>query len=225
MTYSTTYFAGPDIYSRLFCARDERTAFRSVLLTALILLPFAFILAYLGVYTASHYPRVDPSKELALVFMMIRLLPPWGVALMLAALLSAVMSSADTTLLTASSIAAQLFQFDLEKKKSIAVTRIIVILLGGISILIALAVTSIIQSLLLALTVFSGAFVIPTAAGLSGFRCSRQRIRWAVISGGSAALAGKLLAVSGYSTAGNSVILLAFLLNAGFLFLPFKKKN
>ncbi|HNQ37045.1 MAG TPA: hypothetical protein PKJ58_03725, partial [Prolixibacteraceae bacterium] len=36
ITYSVTFVVGPDIYSRIFCARDEKTARRSVLLAALL---------------------------------------------------------------------------------------------------------------------------------------------------------------------------------------------
>ncbi|MGV8096516.1 MAG: hypothetical protein AB2L24_32060 [Mangrovibacterium sp.] len=49
MTFSSTFVVGPDIYSRVFCARDEATARKSVIMVASVLIPFAFVLIYLGV--------------------------------------------------------------------------------------------------------------------------------------------------------------------------------
>ena len=38
-----TYVVGPDMYSRLFCAKDGKTAKASVWWTALLIIPFAFV--------------------------------------------------------------------------------------------------------------------------------------------------------------------------------------
>ena len=37
-----TYVVGPDMYSRIFCARDDRTARTATLWTALLIIPLAF---------------------------------------------------------------------------------------------------------------------------------------------------------------------------------------
>jgi len=50
ITYASTFTAGPDIYTRIFCAQDVRTAKNAVRSVALVLIPVGFILAYLGVY-------------------------------------------------------------------------------------------------------------------------------------------------------------------------------
>ena len=222
LTYSTTFFVGPDIYSRLFCAKDEKTALRSVMLTAIILIPFAFILSFIGVYAKRYFPEMDPGKTSALIYTVIKILPGWGVGLMIAALLSAVMSSADTTLLTASSILSGLFTKSLEEKSSINTTRIIVFVIGILSILFALKVTSIISSLLIALTIFSGAFIIPTAAGLLKFQTNKIQSISAMLSGGVIALCGKLMTLYGSKNTGNIIIITAFVINAVILFFPKK---
>lgn len=221
LTLSTTYFVGPDIYSRLFCAKDENTAQRSVLITIIILIPFAFILSYLGVFARANF--ADMKDSAALLNIVFHVLPKWGIGLMAAALLSAVMSSADTTLLTASAILSELFT-DINKNRSIIMTRIFILVLGILSMIFSLFVTSIIGSLLIALTMFAGAFIIPTAAGLLGYRASKYRIVPAIVAGGLIALTGKLITMksgmSGNVPIGNTIILVAFIVNAAILFFP-----
>jgi len=92
------------------------------------------------------------------------------------------------------------------------------LIIGILSIILSLNVQSIIQSLLIALTIFSGAFIVPTAAGLLGFRASKIRSGTAMIAGGAIALAGKIIALNGANIPGNLLIITGFALNAFILF-------
>lgn len=210
LTYSVTFMVGPDIYSRVFCAKNEKTASQSILIVALILIPISFILTYLGIFSHQNGSGIVSFAE--------NLLPSWAYGLFIAALLSAVMSSADTTLLTSSMILSELITGNLEHKKSLRLTRYLIAGMGIISLIIALYVTSIIQALLLALTFFSGAFVIPTLAGLLKLNVNKQNVVTAMLTGGLIALAGKLINMFAYEFAGNMIILLAYILNSGILF-------
>ncbi|MFA8300951.1 MAG: sodium:solute symporter [Hyphomicrobiales bacterium] len=225
LTYSSTYFVGPDVYSRLFCSKNENVAKRSVLLVICIMIPFAFILSFLGVYAKELYPALDIRSVSALVHLVLNTLPEWGVGIMIAALLSAIMSSADTTLLTSSAIVSGLFTKDMDSHKSVKHTRWLIFIFGIISIFFALKITSIISSLLIATTIFSGAFIIPTAAGLLGYRCSSTRITIAMLGGGIIAFTGKLLALYYMQSVGNYVIILGLLINAFILFFPLNNKG
>ena len=218
LTYSTTFLVGPDIYTRLFCARNEQVARKSVLLTALILIPFAFLITYLGVFAARQYPGFDFRQGSSLISVMNHILPEWGIGLLVAAILSAVMSSASTTLLTSSVIVTNIVREDLDSKDSMRLTKVIMLLIGLLSILLSLKVTSIVQSLLIALTFFSGAFILPVLAGLVGFRNSRLHSNTAMIFGGLTALAGKIISMYGDTMTGNLLILVAFILNGLLLF-------
>ena len=152
LTYSTTFLVGPDIYTRLFCAENEKVARRSVLLTALILIPFAFLITYLGVFASHQFPGFDFKQGSSLISVLSYILPEWGIGLLVAAILSAVMSSASTTLLTSSVIVANTIHKDLDTPVSLRQTKFIMLVLGLLSILLSLWVTSIVQSLLIALT-------------------------------------------------------------------------
>ncbi len=225
-TYSATFFVGPDIYSRLFCAKNERTASKSVLLTAILLFFFAFLIAFVGVSLAHLFPNIDSTKTISLITAIDTYLPAWVSGLVIAAFLSAVLSSASTTLLTSSTILSEPI---LKKKKgenfSTKNTRIFIIVLGIAAMVLALKITSIISSLLIALTLFSGAFIIPIAAGLFGFRAIRNTGVAAMIAGGAIALSGKIIALSYNDTLGNIIIICGFIANAAILFLPTMMKK
>lgn len=215
ITYSVTFVVGPDIYSRIFCARSEKTASKSVLIVALILIPVSFGLTYLGVFSQGSGEGIVAFAQ--------HLLPGWAYGLFLAALLSAVMSSADTTLLTSSIILSELITGNLNKKNSLSLTRYLVVGIGLFSMVIALYVTSIIQALLLALTFFSGAFVVPTLAGLLQLKVNKKNVAVAMITGGLVALSGKLVNDLVHASLGNILIAAAYLINGLLLF--WKKRN
>ncbi len=210
LTYSVTFVVGPDIYSRVFCARDEKTASRSVISVAILLIPISFILTYLGLFSQTN--------EAGLIAFAADVIPPWAYGLFIAALLSAVMSSADTTLLTSSMILSELINGNLEKKSALLYTRYLIVLIGILSVFIALFITSIIQSLLLALSFFSGAFVIPVLAGLLKLKVNKRNVITAMIAGGMTALAGKLVGIPGNTEAGNFIIILSYFVNGAILF-------
>ena len=214
LTYSSTFVVGPDIYSRIFCSENEKTARKSVLISALVLIPFSLCITYLGVFAAYKFPDIHLRNGSALIPVMINTLPEWGIGLLVAALLSAVMSTGSTTLLTSSTIISDLFSTGLEKRASMRNTKIIMLIIGILSILLSLSVHSIIQSLLIALTIFSGAFIIPTITGLLGFTASMKISRAAMLTGGIVALTGKIVALNGENLIGNLLIITGFILNA-----------
>ncbi|MCE1199601.1 MAG: sodium:solute symporter family protein [Marinilabiliales bacterium] len=218
ISYSSTFLVGPDIYTRLFCARNEKVAKTSVLLTALILIPFAFMITYLGIFSSQSTPDFDFHQGSSLISTLDHILPEWGVGLLVAAILSAVMSTAATTLLTSSVILTGLFQEDLESGSSLRLTKLIILVLGLASIFLSLWVTSIVQSMLIALTFFSGAFILPVFAGLLGYRTGKKRSISAMLTGGIVALSGKLLTIHGSFILGNMLIISAFILNGLLLF-------
>jgi len=212
LTYSVTFVVGPDIYSRLFCAKNEKVATKSVLIVALVLIPVSFGLTFLGIYS-------QQTNDPGIISFASNLLPQWAYGLFLAALLSAVMSSADTTLLTSSMIFNELFTGNLNSDRSLANTRWIVLFMGLASIVIALFITSVIQALLFALTVFSGAFVVPTLVGLLNIKIKKERVIYAIVAGGMFALTGKIVHDFYHVTFGNITIILSYIVNIAILFI------
>ncbi len=218
LTYSVTFVVGPDIYSRIFCAKNENTASKSVFIVAVVLIPLSFALTYLGIYST----KVDSA---GIVGFAENLLPGWMYGLFLAALLSAVMSSADTTLLTSSIILGELITGNLDKKSSMFTTRILVVIIGVTSIVVALFIKSIIESLLFALALFSGAFTIPTLFGLLRIQVNQKKIIPVILLGGIVALTGKIINTYHDEFTGNVIIIFSFVLSLILLLTGEKKQK
>ena len=208
LTYSSTFLVGPDIYSRIFCAKDGVTAKKAIKLSIIILIPLGFLLAAIGVYVSSNY-GVDIVKGSVLMFLADKVLPLPLVILLYFGLLSAVISSADTTLLTAASTFSQIFIKDLREENAIKITRIFILIFGILSILVALKFLFILPTLLLALAVYSGAFIVPCLAGIFGYKCKKNYAILAILLGGGIALYGKILG----GDTGNFIIIGSFVVN------------
>ena len=220
LTYSTTYLVGPDIYSRLFCSKNEKVMKNSIIVSVCFLIPLAYIFARIGIYGSQIFESSQVGKESVLLMIADKKLPHFISFSLYFGLLSAVISSADTTLLTASSLAAQVFLEDLKSKKSIFITRILTIIFGIAAVIISLKMKYILSTLLLALAVYSGAFIIPVLVGIFGFRTRKEVVISAIILGGITALIGKLYG----GDIGNFLAAGAFLINGGILYLGNKLK-
>ncbi len=195
-----TYVVGPDMYSRLFCARDERVAKSSALSAALITIPVAFIIVLIGMGAKVLFPGI--TSEQAFPTIIKDILPIGATGLVIAALLAAVMSSADTCLLTTSTIlSADIYKRafpNVSERKTLTVTRIAVIIIGALALLVAIRLGGIINSLLLAYTVFTSGVVLPVVAGFYKDKLKVNSIGaiTAIIAGGGTALAIKQLNIT-----------------------------
>jgi SSS family solute:Na+ symporter len=189
------YLVGPDIYSRVLCAQDDRVARISAFQAALIVIPLSFLLALFGLTARAQFPGIP--AETALPHTLNALLPIGVKGLIAAGFLGAIMSSADTCLISASTIMTLnvIRPFRKASQEShLKTTRVTVLLVGIIAWLIASQQKGIISSLLLGYTVFVGGVVIPTLATFvrERFKITSQGALWAVVLGGGSAILGKL---------------------------------
>ncbi|MEA3253843.1 MAG: sodium:solute symporter family protein, partial [Chloroflexota bacterium] len=191
-----TYVVGPDIYTRLFCATEARTARKSAFLSAFLLIPLAFAIVLLGMGARVLYPAI--SAEQAFPQLISGVLSPALGALILAALVAALMSSADTCLLGQSVILTEdiIKQFypALDERKSVLLTRLSIVILGLTALGLALALKGVISSLLFAYTVFTCGLVVPVLAGFyrDSLKVTPQGALAALIGGGVIGLVGKI---------------------------------
>ena len=227
LTYGTTYTAGPDIFSRMFCAKDVATARKAIGMAAATLVPVAFVIGFLAVYGVS-LENVQGAHITAIAD---KVLPSALIPLVALALLSVVLSSADTTLLSSSVILYGMFrkqdsEVDVNGAsganagRRLGGIRITILLNGIVALLLALVFTDIIGTLLLALAVYAGAFTVPILWGLLGLRAKPKFVAAAIVAGGILALAGKLCpALPGSLGAhtGDILMVLAFAVNAAIL--------
>ena len=195
-----TYVVGPDMYSRLFCARDGKVARKSVLWAALFIVPIALGITAIGMGASALFP--DIASEQALPTVIKEVLPPFLGGIVLAALLCAVMSSADTCLLSASTILTldiiKPLKPSLSSGKILSISRWGIVALGVGALFLALALKGVISALLFAYTVYTSGLILPVIAGFykDRLKVTPAGALAAVIGGGSAALVIKLFGIS-----------------------------
>jgi len=191
-----TYVVGPDMYTRLFCARDEKTAQRATFISAFSFVPLAFAIVLIGMGARVLYPDISPEQAFPQVISGV--LSPWLGGLVIAALVAAFMSSADTCLLSQSVILTQdivrRFAPSLSEHKTILLTRLNIIILGLLALGLAMMLKGVVSSLLFAYTIFTCGLVVPVIAGFykERLKVTPQGALAALIGGGVIGLLGKM---------------------------------
>jgi solute:Na+ symporter, SSS family len=189
------YIVGPDIYSRVLCARNDQVARKSTLLAALFVIPLSFLLAFFGVLARAQFPGIP--AETALPHTLRTLIPAGLEGLIVAGFLGAIMSSADTCLISASTILSLNVVGPVRKgsqEQHLRVTRGALLVVGGTAWLVASFQQGIISSLLLGYTVFVGGVVLPTLASFyrEKLKITSSGALWAIVIGGGTAILGKV---------------------------------
>ncbi|MFC1934637.1 sodium:solute symporter, partial [Chloroflexota bacterium] len=191
-----TYVVGPDMYSRLFCAKDAKVARTSALWAALLIIPLAFGITVIGMGASALFPQIGPEQAFPTVIK--EVLPPFLGSIVLAALLCAVMSSADTTLMSASTILTVdivgRIKPSLSQEKILSLSRWGIVVLGICSLVLALVLKGVISALLFAYTVYTAGLILPIIAGFyrNKLKVTPVGALVAILGGGSAALISKL---------------------------------
>ncbi len=191
-----TYVVGPDMYSRLFCAKGEKTAQGSAILSAFLFIPLAFAIIFVGMAAKVLYPEI--SAEGAFPQVITTLLSPGLSGLILAALVAALMSSADTCLLSQSVILTEdivkRIHPGLDERKTVLLTRLSLVGLGLVALGLALSIEGVISSLLFAYTIFTCGLVVPVIGGFykDKLKVTPRGALAALIGGGIVGLLGKI---------------------------------
>jgi solute:Na+ symporter, SSS family len=211
-----TYVVGPDMYSRLFCARDGRTAKISVFWAALFLIPLALAITFLGMGSFVLNPSIN--SEQALPALITGIFPAWAAGLVIAALVSAIMSTADATLLSAGTILSVdilgYFKKPGEEKQTLRRSRWCLLLIGIASLGLALLLKGVISALLFAYTIYTCGVILPVIAGFYKDRLhvTSHAALAAICGGGLTGLASRIWSVKYLDLAALAV---SFLLLAG----------
>ncbi len=223
-----TYVVGPDMYSRLFSAKDAKVARTSVFWTALLIIPITFAITMIGMGASVLFPQISPEQ--AFPTLIREILPPFVGGLVLAALLAAVMSSADSCLLSASTILSMniigQFKPSLSRDKILFLARWGIVVVGIGSLILALALKGVINALLFAYTIYTSGVILPVIAGFyrTKLKVTPVGALVAIVGGGSAALISKLLGIK-YLDLGSLLISLLLLFLVSFFSNRMKSKT
>jgi SSS family solute:Na+ symporter len=203
-----SYVVCPMLFSRLLSAKNEKTAYKSALMAVPILLITAFIIVYIGLMLRNIVPKSTVSTEVLTNAISSYL--PKGLSLFLSiALLSAIVSSADSCLITSSTVICN----DIFKSSSVFVCRIITITVGLISFLLSLRGNGILSLLFAANDIFVAGIVSPVFVSMvikKKYRVEKNWIIIAMIVGGSFGLSAALTSIKSLSMLG---VLLSIILS------------
>ena len=160
--YVATFTVGQEAVSRYYAARDGKAAKQGSILAAIINFIYAFIPAILGIITLALINMgkfnaedfADVGARYALPVLAMEAMPAVICGLLFAGIISATMSSSDSDLLGAGSIFANdiyraVLKPDASSEEVMKVTKIVMAVVGVVSMFIALFNTSSLVNLLM----------------------------------------------------------------------------
>lgn len=174
---------GQDVYQRLFAAKDTRTAYRSAVLSCICLLIICAFPVILGMAARGLFPQLS-NPSLAIPTIIRAMLPPVFSGFTLAAIIAAVVSTADSILTAATSHVVNdiyvryLCKDDLKdqqtQQKLLRLSKIMTVAAGIVSTVIALAIPSVLAVLNSSYTLFTAGVFAPVVCGLLWKKATRQ---------------------------------------------------
>jgi solute:Na+ symporter, SSS family len=157
---------------------------------------FPVIILVIALFARWQFPDIEPQYALALVIG--ELHNPWVGGLMIAALLSAVMSSADSALSSATTIFVkdlledELGRTDIPDRRRIRIARTLTVVLGLVSTAIAVLWPDIIDLLLFTYHIWAPGIILPVVVGVLSRRrdgAQNRAIFWTMLVSVAVALA------------------------------------
>lgn len=181
-----SFIVSPGLLQKVYGARDGRAVRLGVGFNAMVLLLFAFLPVLLGMMAAAAVPDLA-HEDLALPTLMVELVPFWLGSILLAAVFSAEISSADAILfMLSTSLARDLYQTYLNPQvkdgRMLSISRWISIVAGGLSVVLAILLPSVIAALEIFYSLLVAALFIPLVVGLYRARPGLKTCLTAIIT-------------------------------------------
>ncbi len=157
------YIVGPDICSRVLTAKNRKNAQRAALGAGLVLLPISAAIVIIGLSLSHLAPDLENSQEALPWLISESGLFPSKIGLFVnTGLLAAMLSSADTCLITAASV----LELDLigrrhSAEKQQLLGRLAVVMIAAVSTVVAIYHPKIIANILLAYSFYTGGLLAP----------------------------------------------------------------
>lgn len=182
-----SFIVSPGLIQKLFGARDESTVRRGVGLQGLVLLLYSFMPVLLGMVAFVTWPDLD-NPGLALPKLLSEGMPAALGAIMLAAVFSAEISSADAVLFMLSTSVARdlgpvLIGDDLDDRRLLRLARVAAVAAGALGVVVALYLDSILAALMIFYSLLTVTLFVPLLAGLFADRPGPRAALAAMASG------------------------------------------
>ncbi len=171
------YLVCPTLFSRVLSAKDEKTAQKGAFIGVLGLFITACLIISIGL-AAHGLISQSTSQDMVLTTILSDVMPSWLFVVGSLALLSAIISSADTCLVVASTV----LSYDILRKPNPSTTRVCTLVLGIAGALLTLWGKGILGFLLMAYDVFACGVVMPVFVALLMFRKRKIKKQFACIA-------------------------------------------
>lgn len=192
---------GQDFYQRLFSAKDSRVAKIGSLAGGIVMIILSFFPAIIGM-GARALSDIDDASS-AVPWVLQNLMNPVVGGIFLAAILAAIMSTADSLLTAATAhivkdLWIETFHFDevKDEKRLLIISRNFTFIIGIVSLVIALVVPGIIDALIYSYTMYTAGVFIPVMGGLIWKGATRAGAISSIIIGSVTALVGILTKIN-----------------------------
>lgn len=189
---------GQDFYQRLFASKDGITARKASFIGGIFLIIISFFPVITGMGARMYFPEMTDAS-MALPRLVQELFPLGLGAVFLAALLAAIMSTADSLLTAGTSHLIKDFWFevfnrgqDRDKGQILTISRVTTGVLGLLALIIALLVPTVIDALIYSYTMYTAGVFIPLIGGVLWRGATRKGAISAIFAGSLVAITGIL---------------------------------
>jgi SSS family solute:Na+ symporter len=199
---------GQDFYQRLFATRSGRVARAAAFIGGGFLILVSFLPTAAGMGARALAPEAIAPAE-ALPWVLRELMNPVLGGLILAAILAAVMSTADSMLTSATSHVVKdlwlgVFQPDAvaDEKRLLVISRWVTVGVGIVALLIGLSLPGIVRALIYSYTMYTAGVLVPVLGGVLWRGATRTGALAAIGAGSAVALTGMItgLEIAGVPT-------------------------
>ncbi len=174
----------PPYVQRLFIAKDVNEVRKGTMLSGLFSIPFLFVTGSIGLVALILFPEIDAN--LAMPTMIKEVLPIGLMGIVVAGVISIIMSSADSFLNGASVAAVHDVikpLMNTDDEKNFRLVKIINILVGILAIVFAIKIKSILDILIYSYNFWAPIIVVPLVVAILGGKVTKTQFYWGMTGG------------------------------------------
>jgi SSS family solute:Na+ symporter len=176
----------PPYIQRLFIGKREHNVRYGTYMSAFFSIPFFVVTGLIGLVALTLDPSLDAN--LAMPFVIQETLPPVLQGVVVAAIISIIMSSADSFLNAAAiafsnDIVKPLSKKELSAKEELYLARAVTLMVGVMAVIFAISIDSILDILIYSYNFWAPTILVPLAAALLDMRVSKFRFLTAALTG------------------------------------------
>ena len=181
-------FISPENHQRIYASRNSRVAKKAGIYSGIFFVIIVGIVFLIGIIGLVFYPNLE-NPDYFFPKLAVEILPAWLGSILLASVAAAVMSSADTALVTASSIfITDFYNKDSRKKISekriLKISRLSVIIIGAIAFIIAFIFPTVADLVIFYNSLLASIALAPIVFGLFWKRASKAGAFYGSLGGG-----------------------------------------